>query len=140
MKKHIGNISRLAGNDVSVRYGYAVDKDSIVGRYMQMRSELGYPLVIDSRNRRAVVYNKKGVEKEIQKLIDKCVISEVKQMENMIANDVVDLITYHLNGIPQYNNNVKSNGVIRNISSAMVMGLAKGVVDIVDDMINNNDK
>ena len=81
MKRHMGNISRAVNNDVSVKYDYSIDKDSIINRYMQMRNELGYPLQVDSRNRRAVVYNKKGVEKEIQNLVDKCIVKRVEELK-----------------------------------------------------------
>lgn len=140
MQRHLGNISRLVGTNANVRYSYAIDNNSIEKAYMQIRDELGYPLQIDSRNRRAIVYNKKGIEKKMQKLVDDCIISEVKLMENMIANDVVNLITYQLNGIPHFDSGSVKSSAMKNFAGAFALGLTNGLINIVDDMMNIEDR
>lgn len=137
----MGNISRLAGHDVSVRYSYAIDKNDIAKAFNQMRDELNYPLQVDSRNRRAIVYNKKGLEKKIQKMVDECIIYNVKLMEDMIINDVVNGINSQLNGIIQMGtmNSKSNNSSVKIFSSAVTKGLINGLSGIVNDIINDND-
>lgn len=57
-KRHLGNISRQVGHDVSKKYSYIVNQDELTNAYFQMREELNYPLMMESRYRRAIVYNK----------------------------------------------------------------------------------
>lgn len=58
MQHHMRNISRQVGRDVSRRYNYIVTNDELTNAYLKMRNDLGYPLMMDSKYRRAIVYNK----------------------------------------------------------------------------------
>lgn len=146
MKHHLGNISRQVGHDVTNRYSYIVSNDDLVNTYLKMRHELHYPLMVDSRNRRAIVYNKKGLEKKIQDMINECILSNIGELENMIANDVVDNITSQLNGLTQTANgsiivgkrNSKSSSTNLFIN-AMAKGMVMGVGKIIDDITNPKD-
>lgn len=148
MKHHLGNISRQVGHDVSNRYSYIVDSDDLTNAYLQMRDELGYPLMMDSRNRRAIVYNKKGLEKQIQNLINECIMANIQQLEKMIAEDVANEIAVQLNGLTQTANGSivlgKSSSRSRNsatsmFANALAKGLVLGVGKIIDETINPKD-
>lgn len=146
MKHHLGNISRQVGHDVTNRYSYIVSNDDLVNTYLKMRHELHYPLMVDSRNRRAIVYNKKGLEKKIQDMINECILSNISELENMIANDVVDNITSQLNGLTQTANGSvivgkrnSKNSSTNLFINAMAKGMVMGVGKIIDDITNPKD-
>lgn len=140
LKHHMGNIRRASGGKGGSRYEYMINQSDIASAYMQMRDELGYPLMIDSRNRRAIVYNKKGVEKKIQQLIDNCILSNIKLLENMVATDIVNEVNRQLNGITQMGKTTVKSSNVNLFASAMTKGLMNGIGSIVDDMINGNDE
>lgn len=136
INNHLGNISRLVGHDVSSRYSYIVSQDDLTNAYLQMRNELGYPLMMDSKKRRAIVYNKKGLEKQIQKMIDECIINNIKLLEKMIVDDIIGA----LNGVTKSVNSISSGSKIGANSTtslfvkAMTNGLINGIGSILDDM------
>ena len=66
LQRHLGNISRQVGHDVSKRYSYIVSQDDLTNAWLQMNNDLGYPLMMDSKYRRAIVMNKQGLEKKIR--------------------------------------------------------------------------
>ena len=139
MNKHLGNISRAVGHDVTNKYSYIISSDDLTNAYVKMKDELGYPLMIDSKYRRAIVYNKKGLEKKIRETIDNCIIDNIMLLDRMVVEDIVT----QLNGIMQSangkimigKNNVSSNA--KNLfSNALVKGLVNGVGKIIDDITN----
>lgn len=143
MQRHLGNISRQVGHDVSNRYSYIVSSEDLTNAYLQMRDELGYPLMVDSRNRRAIVYNKKGLEKRIEQMIGDCIVANVKQMEEAVVEDIMNDLVMEINGLTQ---TVKGGGVIRKnkglnmVTSAIIKGLVNGVSKIIDDISSRKDK
>ena len=139
MNKHLGNISRAVGHDVTNKYSYVVNSNDLTNAYVKMKDELGYPLMIDSKYRRAIVYNKKGLEKKIRETIDNCIIDNIMLLDRFVVEDIVA----QLNGIMQSangkimigKNNVSSNA--KNLfSNALVKGLVNGVGKIIDDITN----
>ena len=144
MKHHLGNISRQVGHDVTNRYSYIVSNDDLVNAYLKMRHELQYPLMVDSRNRRAIVYNKKGLEKQIQKLINECIVANIKELEKMVVDDILNEISNGLNGLTQTANgkivigksNKSGSSATSMFASAMAKGLVMGVGKIIDDITN----
>ena len=65
-QRHMNNLGRLVGHKVGSglsTYQYILNSDDLTNAYLQLHDELGYPLQIESRYRRAIVYNKKGLEK-----------------------------------------------------------------------------
>ena len=139
MNKHLGNISRAVGHDVTNKYSYIISSDDLTNAYVKMKDELGYPLMIDSKYRRAIVYNKKGLEKKIRETIDNCIIDNIMLLDRFVVEDIVA----QLNGIMQSangkimigKNNVSSNA--KNLfSNALVKGLVNGVGKIIDDITN----
>lgn len=147
MQRHLGNISRQVGHNVSNRYNYIVSQDELTNAYLQMRSELGYPLMIDSKYRRAIVWNKKGIEKKISDMIKNCIFSNLKQLESIVAKDIVEEIRMQLQGIKQMQNGtlvtgkVKSNSFENDIirfANNITRGVIKEIGKIADDMVNGN--
>lgn len=136
-QRHLGNISRQVGHDVGNKYSYIVSQDDLINNYLQMRNELGYPLMIDSKKRRAIVYNKIGLEKKIQQIIDNCIINNIKLLDKIIVED----ITSQLNGLTQNASGafVMGKGSVKNsminlLSNAMVKGIVDGVGKVIEDM------
>ena len=132
-------LGRLVGNDMSHKYSYIISQDDLINAYTQMRDELGYPLMVDSKYRRAIVYNKKGLEKKIRETIDKCIIDNIMLLDRMVVEDIVT----QLNGITQSANGKiimgktsVSNNTINLFSNALVKGLVNGVGKIIDDITN----
>ena len=139
MNKHLGNISRAVGHDVTNKYSYIISSDDLTNAYVKMKDELGYPLMIDSKYRRAIVYNKKGLEKKIRETIDNCIIDNIMLLDRMVVEDIVT----QLNGITQSANGKiimgktsVSNNTINLFSNALVKGLVNGVGKIIDDITN----
>lgn len=142
MKHHMNNLGRLVGHDVSNRYSYIVSQNDLVNAYVQMKDELGYPLMMDSKYRRAIVYNKKGLEKQIRQSINDTIINNIHLLERMVVEDIVAM----LNGIVQSANGtivLGKGGVSKSATNlfvdAMVKGVVKGVGSIIEDMTNPKD-
>ena len=140
IERHISNIKRQVGNDGNGRYSFIVKHNDLIDNYLQMRDELGYPLMIDSRNRRAIVYNKKGLEKKIEQLVNKCITDNMKILENIVTEDIVNnvvnklsAITLSANGKININNKSKTN-MSSMLGSAIGKGLVDGIGKIIDDM------
>ena len=98
LQRHLGNISRQVGHDVSKRYSYIVSQDDLTNAWLQMHNDLGYPLMMDSKYRRAIVMNKQGLEKKIAEMVNECIIANIKELENMVAEDIGNDIESMLNG------------------------------------------
>ena len=141
-KRHLGNISRQVGHDVSKKYSYIVNQDELTNAYFQMREELNYPLMMESRYRRAIVYNKQGLENKIIEIINACIGENINELENMIAEEVANDIIDRINGLSQAANGniIKSNNRIKNntykFAKIIAKGITKGVGDLIDDIIN----
>ena len=148
MQRHLGNISRQVGHDVSNKYSYIVSQDDLTNAYLQMRNDLGYPLMMDSKYHRAIVYNKQGLEKKIAEMVNGCIIANIKELENMVAEDIGNDIESMLNGLVQSANGTitlgkgssRSGGsATKRFASALAKGLVKGVENIIDDITNPKD-
>lgn len=147
-QRHLGNISRQVGHDVSKRYSYIVSQDDLTNAWLQMHNDLGYPLMMDSKYHRAIVYNKQGLEKQIAQMVNDCIIANIKELESMVAEDIGKDIESMLNGLVQAANGTVTLGktssrsggsAINRFTSALVKGLVKGVGKIIDDMTNTKD-
>lgn len=135
----MNNLSRAVGHDVSDRFAFVSDKDSLMYKYMKAREEVLRPLQRDPWNTRGKTYDKKIVEKEVQKLVEKCLMSEIGRVEDVIANGVVDVIEKELNAIPQMKGG--GNGNTRStIATTMTIKLTQGLVDIIDKIVKNSNK
>ena len=148
LQRHLGNISRQVGHDVSKRYSYIVSQDDLTNAWLQMHNDLGYPLMMDSKYHRAIVYNKQGLEKQIAQMVNDCIIANIKELESMVAEDIGKDIESMLNGLVQAANGTvtlgktssRSGGSATNkFASALAKGLVKGVSKIIDDMTNPKD-
>lgn len=144
MQRHLGNISRGIGHDVSNRYSYIISQNDLTNAYLQMKNDLGYPLMMDSKYRRAIVYNKEGLEKEISKMIDGCILANIKELEKMIVEDISNDVETMLNGITQAQNgrvlmgksNSKNASFTNIFAKSLAKGLVKGVGKMIDDIVN----
>ena len=89
-----------------------------------------------------IVYNKKGLEKQIRQSINDTIISNIHLLERMVVEDIVGM----LNGIVQSANGtitLGKSGVSKSATNlfvdAMVKGIVKGVGSIIEDMTNPKD-
>ncbi|MCI6665560.1 MAG: hypothetical protein MSE26_04645 [Lachnospiraceae bacterium] len=148
IQRHLGNISRQVGHDISKRYSYIVSQDDLTNAWLQMHNDLGYPLMMDSKYHRAIVYNKQGLEKQIAQMVNDCIIANIKELESMVAEDIGKDIESMLNGLVKAANGTVTLGktssrsggsAINRFTSALVKGLVKGVGKIIDDMTNPKD-
>jgi hypothetical protein len=71
----------------------------------------------------------------MKKVVDECILSEINQLEKIIANDIVDLITYQINGIPHFDSGSVKSSAMKKFAGAFALGLTNGLINIVDDMI-----
>ena len=136
MDRHIGNLSRAVGHDVSNRYSYIISQNDIYKAYNDMRDELDYPLVMDSKYRRAIVYNKKGLEKKINEVVNNTILNNIQLLDRMVVQDIVT----QLNSIKQTSNGTlavsnTTNSFASMLGSALAKGIVKGVSGIIDDMM-----
>lgn len=149
MKNHLGNLSRAVGSDVTKKYNYILSQDDLINAYLTMKDELGYPLMIDSKNRRAVIYNKKGLEKKIQEIIIESIIAGIEGLEELFVNETLNDIISQLNSLVQATNGTietkrmcgnaiskEMNYFIKSLSKSIV----KGITTIVNEVTDDNDK
>ena len=108
-----------------------------------MHHDLGYPLKVDSKYRRAIVYNKSGLEKQIQDMITKVIGEHLQELGDLVVDD----ITYQLNNLATSANGtiVRKSGIHTSnfgalIGKALGKGLVKGFNDILDDITNTNNR
>lgn len=148
MQRHLGNMSRQVGYDVSNKYNYIINQSDLVNSYLQMRNDLKYPLMMDSKYRRAIIYNKQGLEKKITDMVNECIIANIKELEKMIEEDIGNDIESMLNGLVQAANgtvtlgkpnNKSGSSATNRFANALAKGLVKGVGKIIDDMTNPKD-
>lgn len=148
MNRHIGNMSRLSGgNGLSARYSYAIDTEDMMYQLGRMHEDLLYDLAIDSRYKRAIVYNKKGLEKAIRECVNKCIAESLSELGYSVADNVVNEIVRQLNGIMQLQNgqivlknNGRSDSDIDRFANMLVKGLVRETGKIIDDLVNEEDK
>ena len=144
MDKHMRDYSRTVGHDVGRRYSYIISGDKLTDEYIKMKNELGYPLMMDSKYRRAIVYNKKGLEKKIMDLVQKSVISNISEMEEIIANDVADDIISQIEGLTQNSNGKmkksSNNNSLNKFAKSLTKALFDGVNYIIDDILYGEDR
>ena len=145
IQRHMGNLSRQVGHDVRNKYSYIVNQDDLTNAYLQMKNDLGYPLMVDSKYRRAIVYNKEGLEKQITDMINNCIISNIEELESAILEDVGSDIESMLNGLVQGTNGTitigngrdRSGGkAIYRFANTMAKAVVKGVGKIIDNIID----
>lgn len=140
---HYINEKRRIANGVkdntSALYRYSIDTNSYAEMWYKMHHDLGYPLKVDSKYRRAIIYNKQGLEKQIQDMIQKVIGDNLGTLADIVADD----ITAQLNSLTQSANGqlvkskTKSNmGTL--IGKALGNGLVKGFNDILNDITDIN--
>ena len=142
MDKHLGNMSVLVGHNVS-RYSLLLNTDDLTNAYLKMRNDLGYPLMLESTYRRAIVYNKQGLEKQIESMIAEVVGENFSKLTDLVANDVVNTLnSIHqlANGQVVLGTTSQSNKLSSLIGKALGKGLVKGFFDILDDITTYDDK
>lgn len=137
-KRHLGNISRLVGHDVSNKYSYIISESDLINAWVKMHNDLGYPLMIDSKYRRAIVYNKQGLEKQINNMIVECIKEATKDLTDIVVADIIsqiNSITQTTSGKVISKNNSytgKTNLFINSLSSGLVNGFFKILDDITE--------
>lgn len=144
MNKHLGNISRAVGHDVTNKYSYIISSDDLTNAYVKMKDELGYPLMMDSKYRRAIVYNKKGLEKKIKDIINNSIINNIYLMDKIVVEDIVtqlNSITQNSNGILSVGKRSSTNtNAINMFANSMLKGVLNGIDSILDDITKQKDE
>lgn len=137
IKRHIGNLSRAVGYNYSTKYSYIVSESELINAYLQMRNDLGYPLMTDSKYRRAIIYNKQGIEKKIQQMITEVIGENGQKLANLVTNEVVtqlNSISQMANGQVVAKGGKQSNGLGKAIGGAIGKGLVNGFSNILEDI------
>lgn len=144
MNRHMNNLGRLVGHKVGSglsTYQYILNSDDLTNAYLQMRNDLGYPLQVDSKYRRAIIFNKQGLEKRIQQMINDTIEEAAKTLSNLVVAD----ITHQLNNITMAANGkmVVGGGSSLNmgklLGSALGKSLVNGFFTILDEITDNDD-
>lgn len=141
VQHHMKQLSNQVGHDITT-YNYVSGEDELMNAYAQMRNDLGYPLAMDSKYRRAIVYNKQGIEKQIAEMIEDNIMDNIGELESEIANNVANDIINQLNGLTQTASGTivlggsSSSGTASKFASLLAKGLVKGVGKIVEDIID----
>lgn len=144
VQHHMKQLSNQVGHDITTyNYNYVSGEDELMNAYAQMRNDLGYPLAMDSKYRRAIVYNKQGIEKQIAEMIEENIMDNIGELESEIANNVANDIINQLNGLTQtasgtivLGGSSSGSGTVGKFASLLAKGLVKGVGKIVDDIID----
>ena len=107
-----------------------------------MHHDLGYPLKVDSKYRRAIVYNKSGLEKQIQDMIQQVIGDNLKELADVVADDItaqLNSLTTSANGQFIHKSGVHTSNFGAMIGKVLGKGLVKGFNDILND-ITDTDK
>lgn len=139
MKKtyQVGNIKREVHTGNAL-YDYAIDTNEFANLWYQMHKDLGYPLQIDSRYKRAIVYNKQGLEQKIQKMLEEVIGKNGQVLADIIANDInnkLDSLTQTANGKTV----TSKSGSSHILATALTKGLVNGFIKILDDITTPDD-
>lgn len=143
-QNHVRNLGRLVGKNIgngNNKYSYILNTDDLTNAYLQMRNDLGYPLQVDSKYRRAIIFNKQGLEKKIQNMINECIENAAKSLANIVVAD----ITFQLNNLTMAANGKMVAGGSKSFNLGGMLGsaLGKGLVDgfftIIDEITDYDD-
>lgn len=91
INNHLGNLSRLAGHPVT-RYEYMLSRDDLTNAWAKAHADLGYPLKKESARDRFLIYNSKGLEKQINEIITELIINSEKILIEMIWEDGIQVM------------------------------------------------
>ncbi len=141
-ERHLGNISRMVGHDVTHRYSYITSESELIDAWLKLHEDLNYPLMVDSRYHRALIYNREGLEKFIQDNL----INNMKQAFDELANIATNDIEKMLNNIIQtkdgkiiIDKSNNTNSTINLIANATAKGLVKGIFNLLDEITRYDD-
>lgn len=142
-QRHLNNLGRLVGHKVGgglSTYQYILNTDDLTNAYIQMRNDLGYPLKVDSKYRRSIVYNKQGLEKQIEKMINDTIENSFNKLSDLVAQDIANkvdsLLSASAGTIGSGNTSFNS---AKMIGSVIGKGLVKGFFDILDSITDTED-
>ena len=140
---HIGNLSRLVGHPVT-RYEYMLSQDELVDAWVKAHAELGYPLKKQSYRDRYLIYNKQGLEKEIEKIITELIINSEKILVEMLREDATQVMQELADSINVVNNQVVINKPSNQSSFGSKVGrylgkaIAQATKKIVKELTKDN--
>ena len=146
IQRHRNNMLRMVGKKVgdnTSKYTYILNTDDLTNAYLQFRNDLGYPLQVDSKYRRAVIYNKEGLEKKIKDMINDCIEESAKVISDIVVADIqyqLSNITMNQNGKMIVGCGGRSFNMASMLGSALGKGLVKGFFNILDDITSYDDR
>lgn len=144
MKRHLNNISRQVGHPVT-RYEYILSQNDLTNAWVQAHADLGYPLKKESYRDRYLIYNKKGLEAEINKIITALIVDNEKILINLIREDTTETVQDILNNINVINNQLvvnKTSSHRASFSNKVAIALGKAIVQAskkIVETITNSD-
>lgn len=130
--RHIQNLKQV--------YTYHMDPVEIYKDIVKMRQDLSYDLNIDSRYKRAIIYNKSGLEKELTEMVSRVIGENLETLGDLVVDD----ITAQLNSLTTdaHGQFVKSKSYSSHLGSiigkALGKSLVKGFNKFLDDITDTN--
>ena len=146
LNNHLGNLSRSAGlNGATSSYEYILSQNDLQNAWVKAHTDLGYPLKKESARDRYLIYNRQGLENEINKVLTELIQNDLETIVQLIKEDTTVAIQDILDSINVVNNNfvvgISSTSTTHNLSSKLgrLMGKAitKATKKIMDIMTDN---
>lgn len=135
--RHIKNVGRMAGMDVSPaagRYQYIVDINELQAALIESRADLDYALRKEAKRDRFIL-NTKAMEKEIQKTTEEVVQKVSREITETVSKDIVASVYASVASIGNINgarSHVKTaNASKNNFGSELGRALGKAMVATV---------
>ena len=140
---HLGNLSRLVGHPVT-RYEYMLSGDDIMNAWAQAHADLGYPLKKESARQRYLIYNKQGLEKQINEIITELIINSEKILIEMLKEDATQIMQELADSINVVNNQVvikkpsNQNSFGSKVGKYLGKAIAQATKKIIKEMTKDN--
>lgn len=141
MQNHLGNWSRVVGHPVT-RYEYILSGDELTNAWVQAHADLNYALKKESARDRYLIYNKKGLEKQIEQVVMNSIAAAAKELPAVIAEDAINEIMAALGTLKIVNNEFvigkmptkTGSSNLDKFAALLAKELVKGTFKAIEDM------
>ena len=132
-------------NNGTNKYSLIADYDDLTAAWVQFHNNLGYPLKKESYRDRYLIYNKQGLEQEIEKTISTALEEAASKIMDEVAAGAINEITAALQplsankgfSINLIRNNQRTSK-LTNMINEIARNTAKGVIKITENAITEN--